>query len=97
MAKKRFSPKRNFSRRNISKIADGKPVVYELLNTKDKNIYTGVAKRNRPQDRLEEHLPTGPDPIPGAKSFRIKQMPSIEKAKAEEKRVIKKQKPKYNE
>jgi len=97
MAKKRFSPKQNLNKRNIANMPEGKPVLYELLNAKDKNVYTGVAKRNRGQDRLEEHLPGGPDPIPGVTSFRVKPMPSIEKAKAEEKRIIKNKKPKYNE
>ena len=67
------------------------------MNSNNKNVYTGVAKRNRPQDRLEEHLPGGADPVRGVKLFRVKQMPSLEKAKVEEKRIIKNEKPKYNE
>lgn len=97
MTKKRFSPKTNFNKTNIGKVPEGKPVLYELLNSENENIYTGIAKRNRPQDRLEEHLPGAQDPIRGVKSFRVKPMPSLEKAKAEEKHIIKNEKPKYNE
>lgn len=97
MTKKRFSPKRNFNKTNIEKVSEGKPVLYELLNSKNENIYTGVAKRNRPADRLREHMSRGSDPIPSVSSFRVKQMPSINAAEAEEKRIIKKDKPKYND
>jgi len=96
MATKRFSPARGFSKTNISKVPRGKPVVYELLNQNDVNIYTGSAKRPRSQERLQDHLPGGPDPIPGASKVRVKQMGSIQEAQREEKRIIEKEKPKYN-
>jgi len=41
-------------------------------------------------------LPGGQDPIPGAKTFQIKQKPSIAEAEKEEKKIIEKEKPKYN-
>lgn len=97
MGKKRFSNKRKFNKSNVNAIPEDRPVVYEVLNSKNENIYTGIAKRNRPADRLLEHLPGAADPIPGAKAFRIKQMPSVEKAKAEERKIIKKEKPKHND
>ena len=97
MEKKRFSPKKPFSKRQIRNIPDNKPSVYELLNRKGDNIYTGIAKRDRVQDRLEEHLPGAKDSVPGAAGFRIKPMPSIDQAKREEKKIIKREDPKYNE
>jgi len=82
---------------NIAKIFKNKPVVYKILDAKGKNIYTGSAKRGRAVERLGEHLPRAKDAIPGAKFFQIKQMRSIDKAKTEEKRVINREKPKYNQ
>jgi len=95
--KKRFSPKRPLSKRQIGNVPDDLPAVYELLNRKGENIYTGLAKRSRVRDRIDEHLPGGQDSVPGASGFRIKQMPSVELARKEEKRIIKQDKPKYNE
>ena len=97
MAKKRFSPKRNFNKTNIGKVPNDKPIVYEIKNNKGRNIYTGSAQRGRGQDRLMEHLSGGGDPVPGAQAFSIKPKPSIDSARAEEKRIIKSEKPKHNE
>ena len=44
------------------------------------NNYIGVAKRGRVQDRLSEHLPGGPDAIPGAKVV-IEQMDKVADAR----------------
>lgn len=96
MATKRFSPARNFNKTNISKVPTGKPIVYELVGESGVNLYLGSAKRGRSQERLQDHLPGGPDPIPGASKVRVKQMRSIQEAQREEKRIIEKEKPKYN-
>ena len=80
----------------IGKIPDDKPVVYKILTDGGRNNYTGVAKRGRVQDRLQEHLPGGKDPIPGAK-VQIVQMPTIRDAEAKEAGVIARSKPPYNE
>jgi len=95
MATKRFSPAGNFNKTNISKVPTGKPVVYELVGESGDNIYVGSAKRGRSQERLQDHMPGGPDPIPASK-FRVKQTGSIQEAQREEKRIIEKEKPKYN-
>jgi len=97
MAKRRFSSKKSLSKRQIREIPNDKPAVYELLNRKGSNIYTGMAKRGRVRERLEEHLPDAKDSVLGASSFRIKQMPSVTDARKEEKRIIKEDNPKHNE
>ncbi len=96
MGTKRFSYKSSFTKTNISKAPKDKPAVYKLKDSKGKNIYIGVAKRGRIDDRLKEHLPGGPDPKSGVKSFQLKQMKSIDEAKREEKRIIKQENPKLN-
>lgn len=96
MATKRFSPTRHFDKKKIESIPQGKPVVYKIKGSRGNNIYTGSAKRGRVQARLKEHLPGGPDSIKGAAGFHIKRMRSIEEAQQEEKKIIKKEKPKYN-
>ena len=72
MAKKTVS----FTQKGIRKLPNDKPVVYKILTTNDNNNYTGIAKKGRVQERLEEHLPNGKDPIPGSK-IQIEQMHSI--------------------
>ena len=94
---KRFSPRKTLNKTNIEKTRREKPTVYKLLNAKGKNIYTGVAKRGRVEERLKEHLADGQDPISGAKFFQIRQMTSIKEAKEEEAKIIKKEKPKFNQ
>jgi hypothetical protein len=85
-----------FGGAGIEKLPDDKPVVYKILTNGGKNNYTGVAKRGRVQERLQEHLPGGKDPIPGAK-VQIEQMPKISEAEAKEARIISRSNPPYNE
>jgi len=96
MAKKRFIHQGFFGKRNIESVPKDKPIIYKIKSRKGENIYTGVAKRSRPEDRLKEHLRNGKDPIPGANSFSIKQKESIKSAKKEEQKIIRAEKPKYN-
>jgi excinuclease UvrABC nuclease subunit len=96
MATKRFSPQRNFNKTGTQKVPTNEPIVYKLMNKEGTNIYTGTAKRGRGSERLEDHLPGGQDPIRGARTFQIKQKPSIAEAEKEEKQIIEKEKPKYN-
>ena len=92
----RFSHKGSFTKININKAPANKPVIYKIKNSAGKNVYTGSAKKGRGIKRLGEHLPGSKDAIPGAKTFSIKQKPSIESAKREEKIIIKDENPKYN-
>ncbi|MCL5075725.1 MAG: GIY-YIG nuclease family protein [Chloroflexi bacterium] len=96
MAGKRFSRSRDFNESSLEKAPKGKPVVYKIKNSDGNNIYTGSAKRGRVTERLKEHLPGGPDPIKGAVTFQVKQMGSIQEARAEEKKIIEKENPKHN-
>lgn len=93
MAGKKKAP---FSKAGIDSLAQDEPVVYKIRNRGGTNTYTGVAKKGRVADRLKEHLPGGPDHIPGAASVEITQMRSIAEAREAEARSIRRSKPKYN-
>jgi len=86
----------SFTPDGIESLAQDKPVVYKLLDEVGNNIYTGKAKRGRVEDRLSDHLPGGPDPIPGATKVKIEQKSSIDEAQASEQRIIKRSKPRFN-
>ena len=77
------------------KLPDNKPVVYKIITDSGKNNYTGVAKKGRVQDRIQEHLQGNKDFVPGNK-VQIEQMKSINDAKAKETRIISRTKPKHN-
>ena len=87
--------KKAFNKTGISKLPANKPVLYQLDTAGGKPNYIGVAKKGRVPQRLTEHLPSGPEPIP-AKMVKIRQFSSIGDAKAAEKRAIKTKQPKYN-
>ncbi len=88
--------KASFNKTGIEALAQDKPVVYRIRNRNGTHTYTGVAKKGRVADRLKEHLPGGPDPIPGAASVEIRQMSSIGEAREAEARSIKRSKPRHN-
>ena len=87
--------RRPFNKSGISKVPANKPIVYELETARGNLNYIGAAKKGRVRERLNEHLPSGPDPIP-AKTVKVTRFPSIAEAKAAEKRIIKAKQPKYN-
>lgn len=41
-----------FNEEGISKLPDGKPVVYKILTPKENNNYTGTAQRGRVRERI---------------------------------------------
>lgn len=86
----------NFDSDGIEKLAKDKPVVYQIENSQGKNIYTGVAKRGRVEERLKEHLPGGKDPVRGGEKVKIQQKSSIDDALKSEAKIIKRQKPSQN-
>jgi len=86
---------KTFNKGGISKVPANKPIVYELETAKGNLNYIGSAQKGRVRERLNEHLPNGPDPIP-AKTIKVTQFSSIADAKAVEKRAIKAKQPKYN-
>lgn len=85
-----------FNKTGIRKLPDDKPVVYEVLTEGGKNNYTGVAKRGRVQERLQEHLPGRKDSVPGAK-VQIQQCSTIDQAKKLERKIVSREQPKHNE
>ncbi len=85
-----------FNKSGIGKLPDDKPALYRIQSEGGKTNYAGVAKRGRVQERLQEHLPGGKDPVQGAK-VQIEQMKSIGQAKEVEAHVIARSKPKYND
>ncbi|PCJ57008.1 MAG: hypothetical protein COA73_11315 [Candidatus Hydrogenedentota bacterium] len=93
MGTKKTAP---FDKKGIESIAKDKPIVYTIENSAGTNIYTGIAKRGRVEERLKEHLPGGKDPIRGGTKVRIEQKPSIDAAKKSETRIIKSKKPSQN-
>ena len=85
-----------FNEEGIKKLPKDKPVVYKILNSDNKNIYTGSAKRGRIVQRLKEHLAGRADPIKGGQRVRIQQKLSISEAQQLEANIIKSSKPRYN-
>ncbi len=86
----------DFTEEAIESLAKDKPVVYQILNKNNKNIYTGSAQRGRVEERLKEHLPGGPDPIRGGTKVKIQQKSSVDDAQKAEQRIIKQNKPPQN-
>lgn len=85
-----------FSENGIESLPKDKPIVYKIMSQNGENIYTGIAKRGRVEDRLKDHLPGGSDMIPGGVKVQIQQMPSISDAERTEVNIIYRSKPKYN-
>ena len=85
-----------FNKEGIEALAKDKPVVYVIEDNRGNNLYTGVAKRGRVEERLKEHLPSGPAPVTGGKRVRIQQKPSIGEATESEARIIKRSQPPQN-
>ena len=92
----KFSNAKKFNKTNIKKISQNKPVVYRLQNSSGKELYDGIAKRGRAQERLLEHLTIKREKIPKATRIKIAQVPNLEKAKRVEQQAIKKFHPKFN-
>ena len=86
----------NNNKTNIAKLPNDKPAVYNIKTEGGTVNYVGVAKKGRVQERIEEHLPGGKDPVPGVK-VQIEQVSSIAEAKKIEAAAIKTMQPKYNE
>lgn len=85
-----------FNETAFSKVPDNKPAVYKILDQQGNNIYTGVAKRGRVEDRLKEHLQSGSDPVYGGAKVQIQQKRSIADAERSEAAIIARSKPRFN-
>ena len=62
----KFSNARKFNKTSIKNIPEEKPILYLFLNSPGDELYLGVAKRGRVQERLQEHLALKRERIPGA-------------------------------
>ena len=82
-----------YSARGADDLPNDKPVVYRIKTKGNQTNYVGVAQRGRVQERIREHVSKAR--VPGAK-VQIEQKPSIREARATEKRVIARSKPRYN-
>lgn len=85
-----------FTKNGIGNLPNDKPVVYRIKNRNNENIYTGIAKRGRVKDRLNEHLLGGTDSIRGGVKIQIEQTKSVSEAEKKESNIISRSKPKYN-
>jgi len=83
--------RRNYNKSGIEQLPDDKPVLYRIETASGGLNYAGVAKRGRVSERIAEHL----GEIPGA-TISIEQFESIKDARAKEKNVITRNRPKYN-
>ena len=75
MAKKTL----NNNKTNIGKLPNDNPVMYKIKTEGGTVNYVGLAKKRRVQERIDEHLPGGNYPLPGAK-VQIEQVGSIAEA-----------------
>jgi len=92
----KFSNARKFNKTKIKNIPEQKPILYRLQNNAGDELYDGVAKRGRTQERLQEHLTLKKEKIPGATKVKFAQFSSIVEAKKAEKQLIKKLEPRFN-
>jgi len=83
--------KTKYNKTSIEKLPNDKPALYRIETESGSLNYTGIAQRGRVSDRIKEHL----GEIPGVK-VTIEQFSSIADARAKEKNVISRNKPKYN-
>ena len=89
--------KRNipFKKSSIEKLPDNQPAVYDIQTPSGIHNYIGSAKKGQVQNRLKDHLPGGPDYIPGSK-VTVDYTDSVRDARAKEKRDIAKKQPRHN-
>ena len=81
-----------YNKGGIEKLPNDKPVVYKIKTGAGKPNYAGIAIRGRVQDRIREHI----GEVPG-ETVEIEQFNSIQDARKKEEKVIRINKPKYNE
>lgn len=92
----KFTKAKKFNDANVTKVADDKPVVYRLLNKNNKDVYVGIAKRYRGQDRLMEHLNLKKEKVPGAVKLKVLPVKNLGVAEKVEKKLIEQLSPKFN-
>lgn len=93
----KFSRTQKFTKANIANVPQNKAVIYKIKSGDGENLYTGIAGRGRPQERLLEHKDIKKEIITGGTRFQYAQVKTKEIAKKIEKSIIKKEQPKFNE
>ena len=76
-----------------ARLPNDKPVVYRIKTKGNKTNYVGIAQRGRVRERIQEHVQIAR--IKGVK-VQIEQKPSIRDARATEKRILARSKPRFN-
>ncbi len=92
----KFTNSQKFIKGNINDVSQNKAIIYKILSTTGKNLYTGIAGRGRGVKRLLEHKDVEKDKIPGGTKFKYVGVKTKEIAEREEKLIIKRENPKYN-
>lgn len=92
----KFKNTQKFTKTNIGKVPENKAIIYKIKNSKGDNLYTGIAGRNRGQDRLNEHKNLPKEKISGGTKFQYIQVKNKDIAERVEKQIIKKEQPKFN-
>ncbi len=93
----KFGRTQSFTKQNIAKVPQDKVVIYKIKSSDGKNLYTGIAGRGRPQERLIEHKEIKTEKVPGGTKFQYAQVKTKDFAHKIEKSIIKKEQPKFNE
>lgn len=93
----KFTRTQKFTKANIANVPQNKAVIYKIKSGDGENLYTGIAGRGRPQERLLEHKDIKKEIITGGTRFQYAQVKTKEIAQKIEKSIIKKEQPKFNE
>lgn len=86
-----MAKKAKYNKTSIEQLPNDKSVLYRIKTDGGNLNYVGIAQKGRVSERIKEHL----GEIPGA-IVSIEQFSSINDARAKEKNVINRNKPKYN-
>lgn len=92
----KFKKTIKFTKINVNRVPDDKPIVYKIKDKSGNNLYTGIAGKGRVQDRLNEHKTVKGEIIPGGTKFQIAQVKNSDDAIKLEKQIIKNEQPKFN-
>jgi len=65
----KFSRTQKFTKANIANVPQNKAIIYKIKSKSGENLYTGIAGRGRPQDRLLEHKEIKKEMIPEGMRF----------------------------
>ena len=93
----KFSRTQKFTKANIANVPQNKAIIYKIKSRDGENLYTGIAGRGRPQERLLEHKEIKKEIIPEGTRFQYAQVKTKEIASKIEKSIIKKEQPEFNE